>query len=76
MISKEAAVLKPMIYGDHTFRTTEVFDGMIGGNAIVMTGANVDLSGMIEGDLIIEQGATVKLSGMIGGQISNKGKLI
>lgn len=67
---------KPMINGDHTFRTTESFDGMIRGNVIVKAGANVDFSGMVGGDLIIERGATVKLSGMIGGQIVNDGKLL
>ena len=67
---------KPMINGDHTFRATEAFDGMIRGNAIVKTGANIDFSGMVGGDLIIERGATVKLSGMVGGQIVNEGKLL
>lgn len=66
---------KTMIEGDHTLHVDGAFDGMIGGNATVVSGVAVEISGMIRGNLIIEPGAKVRLMGMIGGKILGDGEL-
>lgn len=66
---------QPMIKGDHTFRDSGRFAGMISGNAVVTSGVTLALSGMIGGDLTIERGARVHLTGMVGGDVLGEGEL-
>ena len=63
----------PMIAGDHTFRESGAFHGMIAGSATFPAGVHVDLHGMVARDLIVRTGGSVRLHGMVAGRVLEEG---
>lgn len=51
--------------------TSGTFKGMIGGDARVKSGSNLEVKGIIAGDLHIEPGSKVVVSGIVEGRVIN-----
>jgi cytoskeletal protein CcmA (bactofilin family) len=61
------------IDGDYTFAADTDLNGMIAGNALVLSGVQVTINGMIRGDLVAEAGSRVTIHGMVSGVVTNRG---
>lgn len=56
--------------------TSGVFKGMVGGNAIVRAGSDLEVKGIVKGDLFIEAGARVLVSGIVKGKVVHDGAAV